>query len=291
MTAVSIARGLSSTRASGLYGAPTSHRSRNSAAAVTEGQGGSRGRGFTSRRSNPSCAVRTAGKVSSRAPAREAGRFPRCARSRSRPPRYGALLVGSLEGTGARPIRFVRFASHRLYGLPESGANRSSGRKPGHGASPVAAPGSDNVLKTSARGLHGCPKSVHAPLRTPPGETSRRPVSAAGADCHGPGLTELRPAACSGRVQWLRRGGPSRLVLGDGRAAGLDVANGGARGLVPGFGHDQLQRDLLVPACQPPPRWYTLPVMVSCPPLTSAWEFPSMLVITTSVGLVSAMQQ
>ena len=34
--------------------------------------------------------------------------------------------------------------------------------------------------------------------------------------------------------------------LGDGLVAGLDVAHDGARGLVPGLGHDQLQRDLLV---------------------------------------------
>ena len=34
--------------------------------------------------------------------------------------------------------------------------------------------------------------------------------------------------------------------LGDGRIAGFDVAHGGARGLVPGLGHDQLKRDLLV---------------------------------------------
>ena len=33
---------------------------------------------------------------------------------------------------------------------------------------------------------------------------------------------------------------------GDGLVAGLDVAHDGARGLVPGLGHDQLQRDLLV---------------------------------------------
>ena len=31
-----------------------------------------------------------------------------------------------------------------------------------------------------------------------------------------------------------------------GRVAGFDVAHGGARGLVPGLGHDQLERDLLV---------------------------------------------
>ena len=34
--------------------------------------------------------------------------------------------------------------------------------------------------------------------------------------------------------------------LGDSLVAGLDVAHDGARGLVPGLGHDQLQRDLLV---------------------------------------------
>jgi len=34
--------------------------------------------------------------------------------------------------------------------------------------------------------------------------------------------------------------------LGYGRVAGLDVAHGGARGLVPRLGHDQLERDLLV---------------------------------------------
>jgi len=34
--------------------------------------------------------------------------------------------------------------------------------------------------------------------------------------------------------------------LGDGRVAGFDVAHGGARGFVPGLGHDQLERDLLV---------------------------------------------
>ena len=34
--------------------------------------------------------------------------------------------------------------------------------------------------------------------------------------------------------------------LCDGRVAGLDVAHGGARGLVPGLGHDQLERNLLV---------------------------------------------
>jgi hypothetical protein len=34
--------------------------------------------------------------------------------------------------------------------------------------------------------------------------------------------------------------------LGYARVAGSDVAHGGARGLVPGLGHDQLERDLLV---------------------------------------------
>ena len=59
------------------------------------------------------------------------------------------------------------------------------------------------------------------------------------------------PAATAGR-KVVRPGSvaaPGRAEqagdLGDGRIAGFDVAHGGARGLVPGLGHDQLERDLL----------------------------------------------
>ena len=65
---------------------------------------------------------------------------------------------------------------------------------------------------------------------------------------HGPlGLPKLRPAApvaagpsgCAGADEQAGD-------LGYRCAAGLDVAPGGARGLVPGPGHDQLERNLLV---------------------------------------------
>src|SRR6202021_322816 len=55
----------------------------------------------------------------------------------------------------------------------------------------------------------------------------------------GPGRAALGSVAASGRAEQAGD-------LGDSLVAGLDVAHDGARGLVPGLGHDQLQRDLLV---------------------------------------------
>jgi hypothetical protein len=52
-----------------------------------------------------------------------------------------------------------------------------------------------------------------------------------------PGATGWRPGSVSA---------PGRSEQAGGLVAGLDVAHDGARGLVPGLGHDQLQRDLLV---------------------------------------------
>src|ERR1035441_6086974 len=56
-----------------------------------------------------------------------------------------------------------------------------------------------------------------------------------------PGATCRQPGSVSAPGRSEQAGD-----LGDGLVAGLDVAHDGARGLVPGLGHDQLQRDLLV---------------------------------------------
>src|SRR5208282_188090 len=106
--------------------------------------------------------------------------------------------------------------------------------------------------------------TMHLPLRPAiarPRQKTQPPATRTGRRRRGPScrIPRQRHAVANefllGLPPWHARpdsvGAPRRAEqagdFGDGLVAGLDVPHDGARGLVPGLGHDQLQRDLLVP--------------------------------------------